>query len=102
MSVPERVTHLNGTLCHVRYAIVILRSSLPHAVPVDCDFHSLHVILHVNDDFVALAHLDARSGYHSVRGQDASLHSVRQDALAVAPYGVGRVRCAYLTRSENS
>jgi len=99
--IPKCITLLNGTLRYVRYTIVILRSSLPHAVPVKRDFISSYTIFNVNNNFVALTDLNARSRNHPVCGQDTTLHSVRQNTLALAPHGVGSVRCAYLTRSEN-
>lgn len=96
--IPECITLLNGTLGHVRYTIVVRRSSLPYAVPVKRDFVSYYTIFHVNNDFVTLANLNARSRDHSVRGHDTPLHAVRQNALTLAPHGIGGVRCAYLTR----
>lgn len=66
------------------------------AVPVDGHLHALHVIFHIDDDLVVFAHLNAGTRYHTVRGEDAALHTVRQHALTVAPYRIRGVRCAHL------
>lgn len=100
-SVPKRTTLLNRTLCHVRDTVIILRSSLPYSVPMDCHFHSLYTIFHVNDNFVTLANLNTRARKHSVCAQKSSLHPVRQDTLTFTPHSIGCIRCAYLTRSRN-
>ena len=73
---PESVSLLNRTLSDEWHTIVVLRSSLPDTVPVNCDFHALHVVLDIDDDAIVLADLDARPWNHSVGGQDASLDTV--------------------------
>lgn len=65
-------------------------------MPVDRQLHTLHVVLHVNHDAIVLAHLDGRSGDHTVHREDTALDTIGQYALTVAPDGVGSVRCAYL------
>jgi hypothetical protein len=73
---PESVSLLNRALSDEWHAIVVLCSSLPDAVPVDCDFHAFHVVFDIDDDSIVLADLDARPGDHSVGGQDASLDTI--------------------------
>lgn len=87
---------LNGTLGDEWHTIVILGASLPNTVPVDGDFHALHMILDVDDHLVILADLDTGTGDHAVGGQDTSFHAIGQNALAVTPNGVGGIRCAHL------
>ncbi|KZC12284.1 hypothetical protein WN55_03798 [Dufourea novaeangliae] len=93
------VTLLNGTLRHKWYTVVILSSPLPHSVPVNGNFHSFDVILYVDHDLVALANLDAWTRYHSVRRQNASLDTVCQNALTIAPDYIGCIGRAGLTRT---
>lgn len=93
---PERVALLDRTLRHERHTVVVLRAALVDAVPVDGHLHALHVVLHIDDDLVVLAHLDARSGDHAVGREDSTLDTVGQHALAVRPHRVGGVRRAHL------
>lgn len=89
--IPECVSLLNGTLGHKRYAVVILWVTLMDAVPMDRYLHAFHVIFHIDDDLIIFAHLDARSGYHSIGGQNTTFHAIGQHTLAMTPYGVGSV-----------
>lgn len=73
---PESVSLLNRTLSDEWHAVIVLRSSLPDTVPVNGDFHALHVILDIDDDAIVLADLDARPWDHSVGGQDTSLDAI--------------------------
>lgn len=100
--VPEGVTLLDGALGYVGYSIGVLRPPLPNSVPVDGHCLTLHHVVHVDNDLVILADLDARSGDHAIRGEDASLDAVREDALTVAPDSVCRIGRTYLACSETS
>lgn len=93
---PEGVALLNRTLGNEWYTIVVLGATLPDTVPVNGQLHALHVVLDVDHDAIVLAHLYARSGDHPVNGEDTTLDTIGQNALTVAPDGVGSVRCAYL------
>lgn len=99
MHAPECVSLLDRALSHKRHSVVILRASLKDAVPMDRHFHALHVVFDVDDDSIVLAHLDTGSGDHSVGSQDSAFDSVSQDALAMAPHGVGCIWGANLASS---
>lgn len=62
IKLPEGVSLLYRTLCDEWYSVVILRASLPDTVPVNGDFHTFHMVLNIDDNFVIFAHLDGRSG----------------------------------------
>lgn len=93
---PESVSLLNWTLSDERHSVVVLRSSLPDAVPVNGDFHAFHVVLDVDDDAIVLADLDARPWNHSVGGQDSTFDTIGQHALTMTPNGVGGIWRAHL------
>lgn len=99
--IPECVALLNGTLGDEWHAIVVLGAALPDAVPVYSHFHALHVVLHVDDNLVVLAHLDTGTRYHAVRRQNATLDSIGQNTLTVTPNGIRSVRRAHLTGTVN-
>lgn len=100
VNVPESVSLLDWALRHERYTVVILGSSLPDSVPMDGDFHTFHVIFYIDYHFVVFAHLYARSGQHTIGGQNSSFDSISQHALTVTPYYIGSVWCAHLTSSD--
>lgn len=76
MNIPESVSLLNRALCDVGHSVVELRSPLPDSVPMDGDFHALHVVFDIYYDLIVLADLDAGSGQHSVGGEDSSFYSI--------------------------
>lgn len=100
--VAECVALLNGTLCDERDTIVVLRSTLPDAMPVDGHLHALHVVLHVDDNLVVLAHLDTRSGNHPICRENSTFNAIGQNALTVTPHSIRRIGCAHLAGTVSS
>lgn len=99
--ITERVALLDGALCDEGHAIVVLRATLPDAMPVNGHLHALHMVLHINDDLVVFTHLYAGPGYHAIRCQDATLNAIGQDALTVTPNGVRCIGRAHLAGTVN-
>lgn len=98
---PECVALLNRTLRNERHTIVVLRAALVNSMPVNGHFHALHMVLHVDHHLIVFAHLNTGSGNHAVCGQHTSFNTVGQHALAMAPDGIGGVRCAHLAGTVN-
>jgi len=101
--VPEGGSFRYGTLGQHGHAVVVLSSPLVHAVPVNGQLDALHAVVHVNDHFVALAHLfvnktnrtlempkqmfkishlNSRTRHLSVEGKNTTLNTVSQNTLA--------------------
>jgi len=55
--VSERVPFVNRTLGDVRHTVVVLSSLLVESVPMDHQFHAVHVVQDVDDDLVSFADL---------------------------------------------
>lgn len=55
--VSERVALVYGTLGDVRHAVVVLGAALVESVPMDDELQTVHVVEHVDDHLVSLAHL---------------------------------------------
>lgn len=93
---PERISLLNRTLRDERHSVVVLRAALVNAVPVNGHLHSLHMVLHIDDNLVVFTHLNARTGDHTVGGENTAFHAISEHALTVRPHRVGGIRCAHL------
>lgn len=73
---PERISLLDRTLCYKWHAIIVLCSPLKDSVPMDCNFHALHVVFNVDNNTIVLADLDAWPRNHSVGGQNSTLNTI--------------------------
>lgn len=73
---PECVALLDRTLCDEWYAIVVLGVPLPDTVPMEGHFHTLHVILNIDNNLIILAHLYTGAGNHTIDCQDTALNAI--------------------------
>lgn len=99
---PESVSLLDRALRNEWYTVIVLWASVVDSVPMDGYFHSFHMIFHVDDDLVVLAHLNAGSRNHTICCENTTLYTISQHALTMAPNCIGGVRCAHLTCSVNN
>jgi hypothetical protein len=73
---PESVALLDRTLGHKWYTIIVLSALLPNTVPMDCRLHTLHMVLHIDDNTIVFAHLDTGTGDHTIGGEDTAFHTI--------------------------
>lgn len=96
-SSPESVSLLDWTLCDEWHTVVVLCSLLQDSVPMNCDFHALHVVFNVDDDAIILANLNAWPWNHTVDCENTTFDAIGQHALAMAPHGIRGIWSADLT-----
>jgi hypothetical protein len=73
---PESVSLLDRALRDEWHTVVVLSSLLPDSMPVNCDFHTFHVVFNINDDAIVLADLDAWPWDHTVDGKNTAFNTV--------------------------
>lgn len=96
---PECISLLNWTLCYKWYTVIVLWSTLMNTMPMDCYFHTFHMVFHINDNFIIFTDLYTWSGYHSVDCQNTTFNAIGKHTLTVTPYGIRCIWCTYLTCS---
>lgn len=79
----------DGALSDVRHAIHIGRLLLVQAMPMDRGALAQQIILDIDDNLIALAHLYRWAGHHAIDHGDATLQSIAHDA--VRPRAVGQI-----------
>lgn len=73
---PERISLLDRALCYKWHAIVVLCSPLPDSVPMDRNFHALHVVFNVDNNSIVLADLNTWPWNHSIGGQNTTFDTI--------------------------
>lgn len=73
---PERVSLLDRTLRDEWDTVVVLCTLLQDSVPVNGDFHTLHVVFNVDDDAIVLANLNTWPWNHTVDGKNTAFNTV--------------------------
>lgn len=73
---PERISLLNWALRYKWHAIIVLCTSLPDTVPVNCNLHAFHVILNVDNNSIIFADLNTWPWNHTIDRQNTTFNTI--------------------------
>lgn len=68
---------------------------------MDRNFHTFHMILHIDNDAIIFTDLNAWPWNHAIGGQDTTFNTIGKHALAMTPNGIRSIWCAHLTGAVN-